>query len=120
MRLNSTEQEADTHVIRVVHTNKFRHRDLQVIDRVGVGRPSGEFSNRDVLILIYFTVPDDDYKNPRAPNRGRFILSKGDFFGAPSTTRASRGFFVTEETVTYISPLPKPNGLPAALLETSQ
>jgi len=50
--------------------------------------------------------------NPGAPQRDRFILSKGHCAAALYSTLALRGFFPVEELKTFVEPLSPLNGHP--------
>lgn len=67
-----------------------------VIKMLGVcasGHPGGSLSATDILTLVYFHFLKIDPKNPKSPDRDRFIFSKGH--GAPAlySVLARRGFF---------------------------
>jgi transketolase len=53
-----------------------------------------------------------DPANPGAPQRDRFILSKGHCAAALYSTLALRGFFPLEELKTFVAPLSPLNGHP--------
>ena len=55
----------------------------------------------DVLAAAYWHVLDIDPGNPSAPERDRFILSKGHAAAALYATLAFKGFFPEEELATY-------------------
>ncbi len=61
----------------------------------------GSLSAADILVALYFAVlrirPDD----PRWPDRDYFVLSKGHASAALYATLAERGFFPTDELITY-------------------
>jgi transketolase len=50
---------------------------VKMIGAAGSGHPGGSLSEVELLIGLYFTVMRHDPKNPKWPDRDRFILSKG-------------------------------------------
>jgi transketolase len=50
----------------------------------------------DILIVLYFHIMNIDPRNPRKPDRDKFILSKGHASAALYATLAERGFFPKE------------------------
>ena len=61
------------------------------------GHPGGALSAADVLACLYFSELNIDPKNPRDPNRDRFVLSKGHSCPALYTAMALRGYFDISE-----------------------
>jgi len=64
------------------------------------GHPGGSLSCADVLCYLYFEKMNVDPKNPKDPNRDRFVLSKGHCAPALYATLAERGYFPKEELKT--------------------
>jgi transketolase len=91
---------------------RVRRRDLQMIYKAKLGHIGGDFSATDILVTLYSEVLNIDPKKPTAPNRDRFILSKGHCAGALYTTLAFMGFFPEAELDTFAEPLSKLNGHP--------
>ena len=89
-----------------------RRRDLQMIHTAKLGHIGGDFSVTDILVTLYFGVLKLDPQAPAAPDRDRFILSKGHCAGALYTTLAFAGFFPEEELETFAQPLSPLNGHP--------
>ena len=89
-----------------------RRRDLQMISRAGLGHIGGDFSVTDILATLYGAVLEVDPQNPQAPERDRFILSKGHCAGALYSTLAACGFFADAELDTFVEPLSPLNGHP--------
>jgi transketolase len=85
--------------------NAIRRRDLAMIQRAGVGHVGGDLSAADILATLYFAILRVDPQHPTAPERDRFILSKGHCAGALYTTLALAGFLPLEELVTFAQPL---------------
>lgn len=90
----------------------IRRRDLQMIYDAKIGHIGGDFSAIDILVTLYFSVLHIDPHAPTAPDRDRFILSKGHSAGALYTTLAHAGFFPLEELKTFAQPLSRLNGHP--------
>jgi transketolase N-terminal domain/subunit len=57
----------------------------------GAGHVGGPFSAMDILIALYFRVMKINPKEPRMPDRDRFILSKGHSSIGQYTVMALRG-----------------------------
>jgi len=57
------------------------------------GHPGGSLSSVDILNYLYFKEMNVDPSNPKAPNRDRFVLSKGHAAPVLYATLAERGFF---------------------------
>jgi transketolase len=76
---------------------KVRGHVVEMIGRAQSGHPGGSLSAVDILTFLYFQKMKVDPKNPKWPERDRFVLSKGH--GAPAlyAVLAERGFFPTEE-----------------------
>jgi len=83
-----------------------------MIQRSGLGHPGGDLSAIDILTTLYFAVLHVDPANPGAPDRDRFILSKGHCSGALYNTLAEAGFFPLAELDTFAQPLSALNGHP--------
>ncbi len=93
--------------------NAIRRRDLIMLHRAGKGHTGGDLSAADILATLYFAVLRVDPLNPRAPDRDRFILSKGHASGALYTTLALAGFLPLEELDTFMQPNSRLSGHPA-------
>ncbi|WP_251422370.1 transketolase [Veillonella agrestimuris] len=61
------------------------------------GHPGGSLSIADIMALLYFLEMKVDPKNPKDPNRDRFVLSKGHAAPALYATLAEKGYFPKEE-----------------------
>ena len=90
----------------------IRRRDLQMIYEAQLGHIGSDLSCIDILATLYFAVLHIDPHAPHAPDRDRFILSKGHCAGALYTTLAHAGFFSLEELNTFAQPLSQLNGHP--------
>ena len=61
------------------------------------GHPGGSLSAADVFTYLYFKEMRIDPKNPKDPDRDRFVLSKGHCAPGLYSALAQRGYFSTEE-----------------------
>lgn len=90
----------------------IRARDLRMVYEAGLGHIGGEFSAIDILVSLYFGVLRIDPSHPDAPDRDRFVLSKGHSAAALYATLADAGFFDPSELSTFMAPLSRLNGHP--------
>lgn len=77
--------------------NKVRKNALTAVHSAQSGHPGGSLSIADILTLLYFEVMKNDPKNPKDPDRDRFVLSKGHTAPALYGTLAERGYFPVED-----------------------
>ena len=64
------------------------------------GHPGGSLSAADMFTYLYFKELRIDPKNPKCPDRDRFVLSKGHTAPGLYSTLAQRGFFPVEDLPT--------------------
>ena len=64
------------------------------------GHPGGSLSAADMFTYLYFKELRIDPKNPKWPDRDRFVLSKGHTAPGLYSTLAQRGFFPVEDLPT--------------------
>ena len=64
------------------------------------GHPGGSLSAADVFTYLYFEEMNIDPKDPKNPDRDRFVLSKGHTAPGLYSTLANRGFFPVEDLTT--------------------
>jgi transketolase len=83
-----------------------------MIGRAHLGHVGGDLSVTDILATLFFGVLRLDPAAPRAPERDRFILSKGHCAAALYSTLAQRGFMPIEVLSTFMQPLSALNGHP--------
>ena len=76
---------------------KARKSALTGVYNAASGHPGGSLSILDVLTYLYFEQMNVDPKNPKDPNRDRFVLSKGHCAPALYGVLAERGFFSPDE-----------------------
>lgn len=77
-----------------------------------LGHPGGDMSVTDILATLFFGVLRYDPNRPDAPDRDRFVMSKGHCTGAFYAVLAEAGFFPRSELKTYMGPLSRLNGHP--------
>lgn len=92
--------------------NWMRRRLLKMIVDAGQGHPGGDLSSADIVAALYFDILRIDPANPTAPDRDRFVLSKGHCTGALYTALAGAGFFPEALLDTYLKPESRLNGHP--------
>ncbi|MGC8793709.1 MAG: hypothetical protein ACP5U2_10000 [Bryobacteraceae bacterium] len=83
----------------------IRRRSLRMVHRAGFGHPGADLSAADILAVLYFAVLRVDPRNPQAPGRDRFILSKGHGSAALYATLAAAGFIAEQQLDAYLLPL---------------
>lgn len=81
--------------------NKVRKHALEGVYTAQAGHPGGSLSIADVLTYLYFDVMNVDPKDPKNPDRDRFVLSKGHTAPALYGTLAEKGFFPVEDCKTF-------------------
>jgi len=65
------------------------------------GHPGGSLSAADIMAALYFHVMRYDPKNPKWPDRDRFVLSKGHACPVLYAALAEAGFYPKEEIITF-------------------
>ena len=80
--------------------NAVRHGIIEGVYHAASGHPGGSLSIADILTYLYFEHMNVDPKDPKAPGRDRFVLSKGHTAPALYSVLAHRGFFPVEELKT--------------------
>lgn len=89
-----------------------RRASLKMVHQSRVGHPGGDLSSADILAALYFGVLNVDPADPLAPDRDRFIMSKGHCSASIYATLAFAGFFPVERLREYMKPLSFLNGHP--------
>ena len=80
---------------------QVRKMILQAVKKAGAGHVGGPMSMVEIALAMYFKILRIDPKNPRWPDRDRYVLSKGHSCIALYAVLALRGFFPLEEVFTY-------------------
>lgn len=84
--------------------NKARQLRKDVIDIVyesKAGHVGGSLSSLDILTVLYYDVLNIDPKDPKNPDRDRFVLSKGHIAESLYCVLADKGYFDKEKLKTY-------------------
>ena len=76
---------------------KVRMGVIEGVFNAKSGHPGGSLSICDLLNYLYFAKLNVDPKNPKMPERDRFVLSKGHCAPALYSVLAERGFFDKSE-----------------------
>jgi len=90
----------------------IRRRSFQMVYEAQLGHPGGDFSAADILATLFFGVLRFDPRSPVAPDRDRFVMSKGHCTGAFYAVLAAAGYFSEEMLSTYMQPQSRLNGHP--------
>ena len=79
---------------------KVRKGIIEGVFNAKSGHPGGSLSIADVLTYLYFKEMNIDHKDPKNPNRDRFVLSKGHTAPGLYSVLAQRGYFPVEDLKT--------------------
>ena len=79
----------------------IRRHALRMVHRARASHIGSALSMADIVAVLYGRVMRIDPADPRAPDRDRFILSKGHACVAVYAALAARGFFAEEELLRY-------------------
>ena len=79
---------------------KIREGILTSVHGAKAGHPGGSLSAADMFTYLYFKEMRIDPKNPKDPNRDRFVLSKGHTAPGVYSALAYRGYFPVEDLPT--------------------
>ncbi len=88
------------------------------------GHPGGSLSATELFTYLYFKEMNIDPKEPKMPQRDRFVLSKGHTAPGLYSTLANRGFFPVEDLKTlrkigsYLQGHPNMNTVPGVDMST--
>lgn len=78
----------------------IRRHIIEMLHRAGSGHPGGSLSATEMVTALYFHFLDQDPAAPEAPDRDRFILSKGHAVPVQYACMAERGYFPVSELAT--------------------
>ena len=87
LELQKTAVEVRKGIVKGVHAAK-------------AGHPGGSLSAADIFTYLYFEEMHIDPKNPKDPDRDRFVLSKGHTAPGLYAALAHRGYFPVEDLLT--------------------
>jgi transketolase len=115
--------KAKSRELSIVAT-KIRKHVIEAVYNAASGHPGGSLSVADALATLYFDVLNVDPKNPKWPDRDRFVLSKGHCSPALYGALAEKGFFPKEEIKrfrhidSYLQGHPDMKGVPGVDMST--
>ena len=75
---------------------KIRMGVIEGVFNAKSGHPGGSLSSSDIMAYLYYKQMKNDPKNPKDPERDRFVLSKGHCAPVLYSTLANRGYFPLE------------------------
>jgi transketolase len=93
----------------------FRQDLIKLLHGIQTGHPGGSLSSAEILTTLYFEKLKVDPKNPKDPNRDRFVLGKGHAAPMLYMILAEQGFFPKAELATLRQLDSKLQGHPCAL-----
>ena len=103
---------------------KVRMGVLTATHGAKAGHPGGSLSASDVFTYLYFKELNIDPKQPKIPERDRFVLSKGHTAPGLYSALANRGFFPVDDLPTlrhigsYLQGHPNMNTVPGVDMST--
>lgn len=80
--------------------NLVRQDIIRSVHAAKSGHPGGSLSAAEIFTYLYFEEMNIDPKNPDAPDRDRFVLSKGHTAPGLYSALAIRGYFPEEDLLT--------------------
>ena len=80
--------------------NEIRKGIVSGVHAAKAGHPGGSLSAAEIFTYLYFEEMNVDPKNPKDPNRDRFVLSKGHTAPGLYATLAEKGYFPKEDLLT--------------------
>ena len=84
--------------------NEVRKNIVTGLHSAKSGHPGGSLSAADMVTFLYYEEMNVDAKNPKNPNRDRFVLSKGHAAPVLYGVLAEKGFIPKEDIVTLRKP----------------
>lgn len=78
----------------------IRQHTVKMITEAGSGHPGGSLSAADIITALYFHVMNIKPKEPKWPDRDRFVLSKGHAAPVLYAALAEKGYFDIQELLT--------------------
>ncbi len=83
-----------------IKANEVRKGIIEGVHAAKAGHPGGSLSAADMFTFLYFEEMNIDPKDPKKPNRDRFVLSKGHTAPGLYSALANRGYFPVEDLKT--------------------
>ncbi len=96
MALTKNERETVVEKARII-----RKDVLRMVASAESGHPGGSLSCADIMAVLYFHEMRLDPKDPKDPDRDRFVMSKGHASPVLYASLAERGFFPVEELMSF-------------------
>ena len=96
-----------------VKAREIRRAILTMIHRANSGHPGGSLSAVEIVVALYYHLMRHDPRDPRRPDRDRFILSKGHCAPVLYAVLADCGYFPKEDLETFRRPGSHLQGHPA-------
>ena len=97
--VNGREKDMQTLELQKM-ANEVRKGIVTAVHSAKAGHPGGSLSAADIFTYLYFEEMNIDPKNPKDPDRDRFVLSKGHTAPGYYSAMAHRGYFPAEDLVT--------------------
>ena len=104
--------------------NEIRKSIVTAVHSAKSGHPGGSLSSADIFTYLYFKEMNIDPKDPKNPDRDRFVLSKGHTAPGLYAALANRGYFPVEDLKTlrhigsYLQGHPNMNTTPGVDMST--
>ncbi len=83
-----------------IMANEVRKNIIKSVHSAKAGHPGGSLSAADIFTYLYFEEMNVDPKEPKNPDRDRFVLSKGHTAPGLYAALALKGFFPVEDLTT--------------------
>ena len=80
--------------------NEIRKGIIRSVHAAKAGHPGGALSSAEIFTWLYFQEMNVDPKDPKKPDRDRFVLSKGHSAPGYYAALAEKGFFPKEDLLT--------------------
>lgn len=80
--------------------NEIRKGIVSGVHAAKAGHPGGSLSAAEIFTYLYFEEMNVDPKNPKDPDRDRFVLSKGHTAPGLYAALAEKGYFPKEDLLT--------------------
>jgi transketolase len=81
-------------------SKQIRKDIVSMLTESASGHPGGSLSIADIMTVLFFKEMNITVKNPKDPDRDRFVLSKGHAAPALYSALARKGYFPVEELMT--------------------
>lgn len=91
---------------------QVRRDIINMTANAGSGHPGGSLSATELMTTLFFRQMRIDPKNPKDPNRDRFVLSKGHSAPCYYAVLAERGFISRTSSPTSASSTVSCRGIP--------